>query len=755
MPTPTGTGQQFQVYGPTGTDAVDGILGGSKWGAGFGSAVQLSYSFPTDGTLFAAGYHDGEPAGFVAFGAAEQSLVRTVLAMIESFINVDFVEVADTASDVGDIRFAFTSTLATNEEAHAYEPGGVFNTSTGLGNTDPESGDVWVDSAKAGSFDTAPGSDDYWLVVHEVLHSLGLKHPFEADSNPYGTFPTSTARDSLDFTNMAFDPIPGSGTANLNYYPTTLMVDDIRALQYLYGANTSHATGDNSYVFNQGSGYNMVLWDMGGTDTIVWNASSQAGTIDLRQGSWQSLGNALSATSDARTTAQTVYIPTGVVIENATGGSANDVLIGNAFSNTLNGGNGNDRLNGLGGEDTLAGGAGVDTAVYGINRGSAVVTYTASGVSVNDTLAIDSLRGIERLEFADCIVRVGQDGHGDFNNNGRDDLVWRHTQGDVVIWEMQGSGRISGVYKGAINNGWQIIDTGGDYNGDGRGDMLWRSSGTGETLIWEMNGPTAQNSFSAGSIGNEWDIFGSNGDYNGDGRSDILWRNTSTGAVEVWQMAASGAKSTFSAGSLATSWQILEASADFNGDGRSDVLWRDSNGDVRTWQMGASGTKSSFTLGNLNSDWQVIEAQGDYNGDGRSDVLWRNTDSGDVVVWEMIGGTAKNGFVLGSATSDWQIVEASGDYNGDGKSDLLWRNSAGDVVTWQMDGAGAKTAALIGNVNSGWYVADAAADYNADNTSDVLWRNSNGTVATWEMHSATTFDSFVVGGVSNDWVFMG
>ena len=61
-------------------------------------------------------------------------------------------------------------------------------------------------------------------------------------------------------------------------------------------------------------------------------------------------------------------IANGVVVENATGGSGNDVLLGNAAANVLTGNDGNDSLIGRDGDDTLLGGVGNDL-LDGGNRG--------------------------------------------------------------------------------------------------------------------------------------------------------------------------------------------------------------------------------------------------------------------------------------------------------------------------------------------------------------------------------------------------
>jgi Ca2+-binding RTX toxin-like protein len=52
-------------------------------------------------------------------------------------------------------------------------------------------------------------------------------------------------------------------------------------------------------------------------------------------------------------------------VENATGGSGADTLIGNTFNNVLDGGSGNDTLSGDAGNDTINGGLGNDTITGG------------------------------------------------------------------------------------------------------------------------------------------------------------------------------------------------------------------------------------------------------------------------------------------------------------------------------------------------------------------------------------------------------
>ena len=85
---------------------------------------------------------------------------------------------------------------------------------------------------------------------------------------------------------------------------------------------------------------------------------------------------------------------------------------------------------------------------------------------------------------------------------------------------------------------WKIAGT-GDFNGDGKSDILWRNTSTGDNAIWK-SGDAATCQQCAGHLADQnWKIAGT-GDFNGDGKSDILWRNTSTGDNAIWKSGDAG-----------------------------------------------------------------------------------------------------------------------------------------------------------------------------------------------------------------------
>jgi len=151
-----------------------------------------------------------------------------------------------------------------------------------------------------------------------------------------------------------------------------------------------------------------------------------------------------------------------------------------------------------------------------------------------------------------------------------------------------------------------------DFNGDGKSDIAWRDT-SGNVAIWEMNGTTVLNPNTAdvGNVPTTWTIVGT-GDFNGDGNWDILWRDTS-GNIAIWEMNGTTVLNPNAAGvgNVATSFKIV-GSGDFNGDGKSDVLWRDTSGTVAIWFMNGTSVlnPNAAGVGNVPIIWTIQDALG-------------------------------------------------------------------------------------------------------------------------------------------------
>lgn len=212
------------------------------------------------------------------------------------------------------------------------------------------------------------------------------------------------------------------GSNGWNYTPQTPMMNDIMAIQAIYGADPTTRTGDTVYGFNctVNDGTESVfdftvnwapilcIYDAGGTDTLDLSGFSAASKIDLSPGSF----------SDCADMTYNVSIARGVTIENAMGGSGDDSISGNTAGNGLSGGSGADIIDGKGGDDTLTGGSGNDSLIGGAGNDTAVFAADWSGLqaiynAMTGVMTVtsaadgtDTLNGVERLIDAQGVVKL-------------------------------------------------------------------------------------------------------------------------------------------------------------------------------------------------------------------------------------------------------------------------------------------------------------------------------------------------------------
>ena len=87
-------------------------------------------------------------------------------------------------------------------------------------------------------------------------------------------------------------------------------------------------------------------------------------------------------------------------------------------------------------------------------------------------------------------------GTGDFNGDGFSDVLWRNDNGQLSEWLGSANGRLidnGGVVNQVVPNAWKIAGT-GDFNGDGRADIMWRNdSGLMSEWLGTANGGFTDN----------------------------------------------------------------------------------------------------------------------------------------------------------------------------------------------------------------------------------------------------------------------
>ncbi len=322
------------------------------------SGSTISYGFPNSAPSWTLG---AEGNGFARFSNAQKAATRDVMELWDDLIVPSFNEVTS-SPQFANVTFANTTTNI--GYAHAYYPGGS-----------NWSGSVWLNSDTYTSlYSPNSGSYAFMTILHEVGHAIGLSHP----GNYNGGRPTYAndavyAQDTHQWTVMSYFSASNTG-ADWNggtgwQYAQTPMVHDVLTIQDMYGADTTTRTGNTVYGFNSNAGNSvfdfslnktpvLTIYDAGGIDTLDLSGFSQRAVVNLAPGTYSSAGGVSNSMT------YNIGIAGSTIIENAIGGSANDVFYGNSANNVLTGGGGNDVFHDGAGSDRYVGGSGTDSVYF-------------------------------------------------------------------------------------------------------------------------------------------------------------------------------------------------------------------------------------------------------------------------------------------------------------------------------------------------------------------------------------------------------
>ena len=406
---------------------LDSLIWGTAW---TGIATPIRYWFGS-GAVAAADSSIGAFTG-AAWTDPEKSAFETAIAQYSAVSNLIFTAAASGSAANADIVWWLASApdmggggyLGMHEVPDASYPNiyGYFNYQH----------PSWQS--------LAAGGYGYVTVLHELGHGMGLAHPHdgggEADATkfPGVTSSSSTGTNGLNqgiWTTQSYNSgwNQHPGTSYAYGWEGSLMAFDIAALQKLYGANMSTAPGDETYRLPDtlaAGTYWSSIWDTGGADTISNAGSVRASIINL---------NAAPLTG-TNAGGYVSYIPgipggftiaNGVLIENAIGGPANDVLVGNAAANTLDGGAGADSLTGGAGNDTYYVDNALDKLIESSNGGADSVWST-----VSLTLAAN-LEHLSLLPVAGAARASGNALNNTLTGNAGNNILSGLTGNDVLI----------------------------------------------------------------------------------------------------------------------------------------------------------------------------------------------------------------------------------------------------------------------------------------------------------------------------------
>jgi Ca2+-binding RTX toxin-like protein len=356
------------------------LRGGSFW-----SGSTITFGFPTVAPSWATGT---ESTGFSAFSAAQKTAGTLAISLWDDLIAPNMV----LTTSAPQITMQNGYAGSTGYYAYSYFPG-----NQGIG-----AGSFWVNNyynSSQGTNDLVTPTIGKWgflTYLHELGHAMGLSHPgnYNGGSPTYAVDAAYT-HDSIEYSVMSYFDASNTGAdwqaANGTfYYPQTLMIDDVAAIQQRYGADLTTRSGNTVYGFNstlsgvssgifdftQNAHPILTIWDGAGNDTLDLSGFTTASRIDIHSG--------VSTDCDGMT--NNIWIAYNCNIENASGGSAADNITGNDLANILIGNGGNDIIGAAAGDDQIIGGTGSDTLTGGLGNDMFIFNATEISAGQADTI---------------------------------------------------------------------------------------------------------------------------------------------------------------------------------------------------------------------------------------------------------------------------------------------------------------------------------------------------------------------------------
>jgi Ca2+-binding RTX toxin-like protein len=328
------------------------LLSGQSW-TGTNStnrAVIVTYSFETvaQSYLTTANFTQAFLNSFSTFGAAEKTAARDALAQWANASGITFLEVP---AGQGDIRFGsynFALDPKTNgSDGYAFYPGADITQFSA--HRDELGGDIFI---KKGSATSTP------LLLHEIGHALGLKHPGEGVTTLDPTFDNQTN------TVMSYNGTPSSALRGF----------DLQAVEYVYGNSASDGTHVSSWSWNAAS---RILTQTGSA------ASEKIFGVSVRDIINGGLGNDWIGGFQGN--------------DAITGDDGEDSLFGNEGNDVLDGGSEADWLDGGTGTDRMTGGGGNDTFIVDVSTDATIEAADGGDDSIYSFVTLPLRVNVERL----------------------------------------------------------------------------------------------------------------------------------------------------------------------------------------------------------------------------------------------------------------------------------------------------------------------------------------------------------------------
>ena len=468
------------------------------------------------------------------------------------------------------------------------------------------------------------------------------------------------------------------------------------------GSDTIH-TGDGDDVVHAGGGDDAIvgghgggndLYDGGsGVNTVEYSSATHSITVDLneinRSGAPIIGGVLATAALPADTPVgyaqgQDIGVDVLINVQNATGGSGDDTIIGNSFNNILNGGIG---------ADSLTGGAGNDT--YVVDSIGDVVTE-AAGQGVDTVIASTHYRLAENVENltltgsadlqaygnSDANTLTGNAGNDLLNGEGGADTMLGGAGNDVYFVENisdqalenpgEGIDTVLSMAHFRLSENVEALVLQGSADLQGYGN-------SGDNLLYGNAGANLLD----GGAGADFMFGGAGNDvYFVDNAADGVFENAGEGTDVVLSTAHFRLSENVEA-------LVLQGNADLQGYGNSDanVLFGNAGNNILNGEGGADamvggagndiyfvdnagdsvfenageGTDAVFSMAHFrlseNVETLVLQGSADLQGYGNSDAnkIYGNTGS------NLLNGEGGADIMLGGAGNDVYFVDNIGD----------------------------------------------------------------------------------------------
>lgn len=695
MPSPSSYFQATDI-GLSGLNHIDSLLGGSKWGGALGTAASLTYSFLIPGvSRYVSDYSgDNEYTNAYALTAAQKTAARLALTSWSEVANLGFSEVIDSASVAGDLRFGGYHGMGDSAAAWAYYP---FEA--------PVGGDVWIGPSTNDANPTS-GSYDFHTFVHEIGHALGLKHTFETESNNNNIL--SGIYDDARYSVMSYN-------ADYDFLPSGPMLFDVAAIQYLYGKNMNWEAGNTIYRWDANARVFQTIWDAGGVDTIDASNQLRAVNINLNSGQFSSIGQDIYNYAASQYINNCLTIAYDCTIENATGSSYADELIGNAANNTLNGGSGADRMTGGDGSDTY----------YVDNIGDSIIESNnpASGTDlVVSSLANYTLAGnVENLLLSATGATLS-------NGNALNNIIFANLANNTI----DGSGGVdtasyqfatSGVSVSLNNSGAQATGGSGTDTllniesllGSNHADVLFGNSKNNT-----LNGVAGADQMSGGDGSDIYYV-----DNIGDTVTEINGNSTIGGIDQVVSNLSS-----YVLGTNVENLRILtSATANGSGNALNNVIHAGAGNNTLDGKDGFDTASYQFASAGVSVDLSKNSSQATV-GSG-SDTLLNFEGLSGSNFNDLLTGNSANNIISGGAGSDT--------INGGAGNDLLF--------------GGAGTDQLTGGTGSDRFIFNSLSDIGLNAQRDVIRDFQTGQAA--DLIDLSALDANIASTANDAFTFIG